>query len=44
MTDFTMLSAQVRRCDANLGSKLFDEDMNKIADYLNETYYKFPKP
>lgn len=44
MTDFKMLSAQVRRCDANLGAKLFDEDMDKIADYLNETYYKFPKP
>lgn len=44
MTDFAMLSGQVRRCDANLGSKLFDEDMNKIADYLNEAYYKFPKP
>ncbi len=43
MTDFAMLSAQVRRCDANLSTKLFDEDMDKIADYLNETYYKFPK-
>lgn len=43
MTDFTMLSAQVRRCDANLGTKLFDEDMDKVAAFLNETYYKFPK-
>lgn len=43
MTDFAMLSAQVRRCDANLSTKLFDEDMDKITDYLNETYYKFPK-
>lgn len=43
MQDFAMLSAQVRRCDANLGSKLFDEDMDKVADYLNETYYHFPK-
>lgn len=44
MTDFAMLSTQVRRCDANLGSKLFDEDMDSITNYLNETYYKFPKP
>lgn len=44
MTDFAMLSAQVRRCDANLGTKLFDEDMDKVAEFLNDTYYKFPKP
>lgn len=44
MKDYTMLSGQVRQCDANLGSKLFDEDMDKVADYLNEAYYKFPKP
>ncbi|MBU0655723.1 MAG: cytochrome c [Gammaproteobacteria bacterium] len=43
MQDFAMLSAQVRRCDANLGSKLFDEDMDKIAAYLNDSYYHFPK-
>jgi cytochrome c5 len=44
MKDYSMLSGQVRGCDANIGSKLSDEDMNKIADYLNEMYYKFPKP
>ena len=44
MTDFTMLAAQVRRCDANLGTKLFDEDLNNVTAYLNETFYKFPKP
>lgn len=43
MQDFSMLSAQVRRCDANLGSKLFDEDMDKVTDFLNEAYYHFPK-
>lgn len=43
MQDFAMLSAQVRRCDANLGSKLFDEDMDKVTDFLNEAYYHFPK-
>lgn len=44
MTDYTMLSGQVRRCDANIGSKLFEEDMDKISDYLSDTYYKFAKP
>ena len=43
MTDLTMLAAQVRRCDANLGTKLFDEDIDKVTAYLNDTYYKFPK-
>lgn len=43
MKDYTMLAAQVRRCDANLGSKLFDEDMDSITEYLNDTYYHFPK-
>lgn len=43
MQDFAMLSAQVRRCDANIGSQLFDEDMDKIADYLNTAFYQFPK-
>lgn len=43
MTDFAMLSGQVRRCDANLGAKLSDDDIGKVIDYLNETYYKFPK-
>lgn len=43
MTDLTMLAGQVRRCDANLGTKLFDEDLDKVTAFLNETYYKFPK-
>lgn len=41
--DFTQLAAQVRRCDANLGSRLFDEDLAQITDYLNQAYYKYPK-
>lgn len=39
--DFPKLLAQVRRCDANLGSRLFDEDIEQVADYLNQAYYKF---
>lgn len=42
VTSLEALAGQVRRCDANLGTKLFDEDLDKITAYLNETYYKFP--
>lgn len=42
--DFTQLDAQVRRCDANLGTRLFDEDITKVVSYLNDNYYKFAKP
>jgi len=35
------LDAQVRRCDANLGTTLFDEDLKKVVDYLNTEYYGF---
>lgn len=41
--DYTQLAAQVKRCDANLGSRLFDEDLAQITDYLNQAYYKYPK-
>ena len=41
--DLTQLAAQVKRCDANLGSRLFDEDLAQITDYLNQAYYKYPK-
>lgn len=35
------LEAQVRRCDANVGTSLFDEDIDAVVKYLNDTYYKF---
>ncbi|MGV6827172.1 MAG: cytochrome c [bacterium] len=37
------LEAQVRRCDANLGVKLFDDDVNVLVQYLNDQFYKFGK-
>jgi mono/diheme cytochrome c family protein len=40
---YEKLQGMVRFCDANLGTQLFDEDMTAIGDYLNDTYYKFPK-
>jgi cytochrome c5 len=39
--DFAELDAQVRRCDANLGNKLSDQDITSVIDYLNSSYYKF---
>lgn len=41
IADFPQLLAQVRRCDANLGSRLFDEDIEQVADYLNQAYYQY---
>jgi len=37
------LTSMVRMCDSNLGTGLFDEDMDNIADFLDTSYYKFPK-
>ena len=44
ISDFNQLSARVRVCDANLGAKLSDKDLSSVTDYLNESFYKFPKP
>jgi mono/diheme cytochrome c family protein len=43
MESYEKLQSMVRMCDANLGTQLFDEDMEQIGDYLNEAFYKFPK-
>lgn len=37
------LEAQVRRCDANIGTRLFDEDLAALVDYLDQQYYHFGK-
>ncbi len=37
------LKAQVRRCDANINTRLFDEDIAAVVEYLNDTYYHFDK-
>jgi len=31
----------VRRCETNLGTGLFDDEIDTLAVYLNDTYYKF---
>jgi len=37
------LESQVRMCDANLGIKLFDDDIEALVDYLNRNFYKLAR-
>jgi hypothetical protein len=41
VNSFSALQAQVAFCDANLGTKLFPEDLELLVDHLNTNYYKF---
>ena len=41
VTSLDGLQKQVRRCELSLGLKWFDEDINAVAGYLNESFYKF---
>ena len=43
ITSADALLTQVKACDANIGSGLFDEDMAAIAAYLEVNFYKFAK-
>lgn len=38
------LESQVRKCDANLSTNWFDDEILDVVAYLNKTYYKFPAP
>lgn len=40
---YPMLETQVARCDANLATKLFPDDLERLTDYLNTEFYKFLK-
>lgn len=37
------LKTQVQRCDAQLGMKMFPEEADAVADFLNDQYYHFKK-
>lgn len=39
--DLDRLHAQVRMCDANVGTRLFDEDLEAVVQYLNDNFYHF---
>jgi cytochrome c peroxidase len=43
VTSLAKLRAQVARCNADLGLKLFPEEEEHITAYLNSTFYKFPE-
>lgn len=34
------LEAQVRRCDSNLNTNWFDDEIHDVTAYLNQQYYK----
>jgi len=40
---YPMLETQVARCDANLATKLFPDDLALLVEHLNSQYYKFAK-
>lgn len=41
ITSLDGLRGQVARCEANLGLKMFPEDIDAVTDYLNTSYYQF---
>ena len=41
VTSRDALRTQVQRCNVNLGTQWFDEDVDAVTDFLNATYYKF---
>lgn len=43
VSDFPKLLAQVQRCDATLGPRLSDDEIGKVADYLNQAFYRYQK-
>lgn len=40
---YTKLVKTVAFCNSNLNKGLFDDEVEQLADYLNETYYKHSK-
>ena len=41
--DFPALLTQVGRCNANLNPRLNDKEIVQVADYLNQTFYRYEK-
>jgi len=41
VTSLAALEAQVRRCDSNLNTNWFDDEIHDVTAYLNQQYYKF---
>jgi hypothetical protein len=43
VTSWAKLKAQVAACNSELNLQLFPDDEEHVAEYLNQTYYKFRK-
>ena len=43
VTSRDALVKQVKRCQLNLGVQWFNEDVNAVVQYLDQTFYKFGK-
>ncbi|KUJ75334.1 hypothetical protein AVO42_08355 [Thiomicrospira sp. XS5] len=41
--NYVDLQKAVAYCDSNLNVGWFDDEREEVVDYLNETYYHFPK-
>lgn len=41
VSNLKSLEAQVRRCDSNLNTNWFDDEIHDVTAYLNKQYYKF---
>lgn len=41
--NYADLQKAVAYCDSNLNVGWFDDEREQVVDYLNVTYYKFPK-
>ncbi len=40
---YVRLESLVRMCDAKTNTKLFDDDIEFVTEYLNEAYFQFNK-
>lgn len=44
ITSLPGLHKQVRRCEQMLGITWFDDEIDNVAEYLNQQYYHFKTP
>lgn len=44
VTSMPGLESQVRRCEQNIGLKMFDDEVQDVVDYLDQHFYHFTKP
>ena len=41
---YEKLVKTVQFCNDNLNAGMFEDEVEQLADYLNDTYYHYPKP